>query len=377
MTEEAFVYEGVEYKIEKTPLHDRYGFHSYEYSPSLYEQGHHGLKGRLYDDNLIFSDDCIFFTYVYSPEETDAVLRIGNIKPEFVILNSEETSEGKVRLHKGKNLLYAAFSYNEEEKPDYRNSSYLKRTSLYITKEEVEETGYPLSITSFANNSYYGFTGADKENGLFRFEFDSVPSLEKLRFSLFGELIAVYNNEEKLDFSENGTGNFGAKEYTAEIKGVSPYVSRVVFFVKSTDGKEYTSLIPEPVKLSCKEGKMTTRDLCRTGALKSFSGKAVYEKDITLSKIYTDRRFYLDISDASATVNVEINGKPAVVFTYRPFTADITDFIRNGENHIKITVSSTLCNHYSTVPSKYSNFPEDSKWGLTGEVKITVKEREI
>lgn len=377
MTADALVFEGEEYKIERTALHDRYGFHSYEYSPSLYEQGHHGLKGRVYDDNLIFSDDCIFFTYIYSPEDTDAVLRIGNIQPEFIILNSDEVSEGRIRLHKGKNLLFAALNFDEAEIPDYRNSSYLKRTSLYITKEEIEETDYPLSITPFANSTYYGFSGNCEENGLFRFEFDSVPSLEKLEFSLFGELVAAYNNEEKLDFSENGTGNFGSKKYSAEVKNVTPYVSRVVFFVKSTDGKEYTSLVPEPVRLFCGKGKMTAGDLCKTGALKSFSGKAVYEKDITLSKIYTDRRFYLDISDASATVNVEINGKPAVVFTYRPFTADITDFIRNGENHIKITVSSTLCNHYSTVPSKYSNFPEDSKWGLTGEVKITVKEREI
>lgn len=377
MREPAFVFGGEEYKIEKTVLHDRYGFHSSEYFPSLYEQGHHGLKGRVYDDNLIFSEDCVFFTFVYSPEDTDGVLRTGDISPKFIILNGEEVSEGKVRLHKGKNLLFAAFSYDKNEKPDYRNSSYLKRTSLYITKEETEQTGYPLSVTPFANDSYYGFSENADENGLFRFKFDSVPALEGLEFSLFGELVSVYNNGEKLSFSENGRGNFGAKKYIAEVGSVSTAVSRVTFVVRSTDGKEYTSLIPEPVRLFSGKGKMTTGDLCSTGALRSFSGKAVYEKDITLSKIYPDRRFYLDIADAGATLNVEINGKAAVVFTYRPFSADVTDFIRDGENHIKITVSSTLCNHYSTIPSKYSNFPEDSAWGLTGEVKITVKEKEI
>lgn len=377
LSDDAFVYEGEEYKIERTALHDRYGYHSYEYSPSLYEQGHHGLKGRVYDDNLIFGEDCIFFTYVYSEEDTDAVLSCGNIKPEFTLLNGDDVSEGKVKLHKGKNLLFTAFSYNEEEKPDYRNSSYLKRTSLYITKTETKETGYPLSVTPFGNDTYYGFSECCNENGLFRFEFDSVPALQRLEFSLFGELTEVYNDGEKLEFSEKGKSNFGSKKYCAEVKTVTPYVSRVVFFVRSADGKEYTSLIPEPVRLYSGKGKMTAGDLCKTGALKNFSGKAVYEKDITLSKIYTDRRFYLDISDAAATINVEINGKTAVVFTYRPFYTDITDFLVNGKNHIKITVSSTLCNHYSTVPSKYSNFPEDSKWGLTGEVKITVKEREI
>ncbi len=377
LSKDAFVYEGEEIKIEKTILHDRYGYHSYEYSPSLFEQGHHGLKGRVYDDNLIFGEDCLFFSYIYSSEDTEAVLHYGSIKPEFTLLNGDDVSEGKVKLHKGKNLLFASFIYNEAEKPDYRNSSYLKRTSLYITKEDMKETGDPLSIEPFANEAYYGFSGNGRENGLFRFEFNSVPALEKMEFSLFGELIAVYNDGEKLSFTENGKGNFGSRLYTAEVKNVNPYVSRAVFFVKSSDGKEYTSLIPEPVKLYSGKGKMTTGDLCATGALKNFSGKAVYEKNITVSKIYPDRRFFLDIEDAGATVNVEINGKTAVVFTYRPFYADITDYLNNGENHIKITVSSTLCNHYSTVPSKYSNFPEDSKWGLTGDVKITVKEREI
>ncbi len=374
LAEDAFIFESEEIRIERISLHDRYGFHSKEYSPSLFEQGHHGLKGRVYDDNIIFGEDCIFFTYVYSDDDTEALLHYGNIKPEFTLLHGEEVNEGTVRLHKGKNLLFAAFSYNEDEKPDYRNSSYLKRTSLYITKKETKETGYPLSISSFANNTYFGFSDNCEKHGLFRFSFKAIPALEKMEFSLFGELISVYCDGKKLEFTENEAGNFGARQYIAEVDDVSPYVSEVTFMVRSKDGKEYASLIPEPVKLYSGKGLIKTGDLCKTGALAAFSGKAVYEKNINISKIYTDRRFFLDIEDAAATVNVEINGKTAVVFTYRPFYADITDYLINGKNHIKITVSGTLCNHYSTIPSKYSNFPEDSEWGLTGNVNIIVKE---
>ena len=42
----------------------------------------------------------------------------------------------------------------------------------------------------------------------------------------------------------------------------------------------------------------------------------------------------------------------------------------NGENEIALTVSNTLCNHYSTIPSYYSNYPQDAKSGLIGPVRI-------
>ena len=65
----------------------------------------------------------------------------------------------------------------------------------------------------------------------------------------------------------------------------------------------------------------------------------------------------LETENIGATARLEINGKLVSVFTYSHFRADITDYIVNGGNHIKITVSNTLCNHYSTIPSKYSNYP--------------------
>ena len=80
----------------------------------------------------------------------------------------------------------------------------------------------------------------------------------------------------------------------------------------------------------------------------------------------------LEIGDAGATVKAEINGRTAAVFTCRPFTADITPYLVNGENEIALTVSNTLCNHYSTIPSYYSNYPRDAKSGLIGPVSIRV-----
>ena len=94
LSSDFFTYEGTEISSEKFTLHDRYYYHSYEYSPSLFEQGHHGLKGRIYDDNIIFSENCLFASFVYSEESCSAILNCGDIKPDFILLNGREVNEG-------------------------------------------------------------------------------------------------------------------------------------------------------------------------------------------------------------------------------------------------------------------------------------------
>lgn len=371
---ESFTFEGTEYKITCPELDDRYYYEAFSYQESLYEQGHHGLKGRLYDDNLYFDSDCLYFTYVYSPEDTKALLIAGDIKPEFTILNGKAVAEGEITLNEGKNLLATAFSYDKELAPNYRNNCTVKRTSVHIVKENYTKNSDKLCVSSFSNPDYYRFSKDDELTDIFCFRFKGVPALKDFTGSFHGRLLRALNNGEEMEISFIGDGNFGAKTYKATAKTVCDTVSEVIFFVEAKKGYEYTGIIPEPVKLTQGKGKMDCGDLCLTGALMNFSGKAVYEKDVHIDKIYPDERFYIEIEDAATTLNIEINGKTAAVFTHKPFYKDITPFIENGENHIKITVSNTLCNHYSTIPSKYSNYPKDSHWGLFSSVKIISKE---
>lgn len=372
---DSFVFEGEEYSVKINELDDRYYYHSFEYTESLYEQGHHGLKGRVYDDNIYFSEDCLFFTYVYSPEDTKAKLLSGDIKPEFIILNNEQVTDGEISLKKGKNLLAASYLYDETLIPNYRNNGKTKRTSIHIVKESFKNNNEELCVSSFSNPDYYRFSKNEDVNSVFCFRFYSIPAFSGLSGSFHGKLLRALNNGEPMTLERKGKGNFGAAEYSAVPSCIYPEVSEVILFVEAEDGYEYTAIIPEPIKLTSETGKMCCGDLSLTGALKNFSGKAVYEKNISLEKIYPDERFYIDIADAATTLKVEINGKTAVVFTHKPFYADITPFITNGENNIRITVSNTLCNHYSTVPSKYSNFPRDAKWGLMEPAKIIITEK--
>lgn len=371
----SFVFGEKEYKAEKIHIHDRYYYHSYDYSPSLYEQGHHGLKGRVYDDNIIFSQNCLIYTYVYSENNQTALLSLGNIKPIYILLNGNECEAGTVQLNKGKNLLIAAFKYDANEKPDYRNSSELKRTSIHITAKDAVPCTEKLCVSSFANPDYFRFSDSADEKNLFCFRFRSAPAFSGFSANVFGEIISAFCDENEMQLKYEGKGNFGGNKYTVAPDIINPDISEIIFYVKAFPGYEYASVIPEPISLKTEKGRITCGDLCLTGTLKNYSGKAVYEKDIELIRLNPYESFYLDLGDVGATANIEINGKNAATLTYSPFTADITPFVIHGVNHIKITVSNTLCNHYSTIPSKYSNFPRDSKSGLIGPVKIRITEK--
>ncbi len=372
---ESFTFEGTEYKITCPELDDRYYYEAFSYRESLYEQGHHGLKGKLYDDNLYYDDDCLYFTYVYSPENTNAVLLTGELKPEFIILNGTAVSEGEISLNEGKNLLVISCSYDKDLVPNYRNNCDVKRTSVHIVKENYRKNTEKLCVSSFSNPDYYRFSKNAEASDIFCFRFKGVPALEEFTGNFHGKLLRALNNGEEMEIRFVGDGNFGAKTYNAKVKTVCNTVSDVILFVEAEKGYEYTGIIPEPINIIQGKGKMNCGDLCLTGALMNFSGKAVYEKSVYTEKLYPEESFYIDIEDAATTLNIEINGKTAAVFTHKPFYKDITPFIINGENHIKITVSNTLCNHYSTIPSKYSNFPKDSPWGLFSAVKIITKEK--
>lgn len=375
LSSDFFTYEGTEISSEKFTLHDRYYYHSYEYSPSLFEQGHHGLKGRIYDDNIIFSENCLFASFVYSEESCSAILNCGDIKPDFILLNGREVNEGEINLNKGKNLIILSFTYDEGLTPNYRNRSYLKRTSVHITKEGVTPCSIPLAASSFANDGYFRFYASNEEKDIFCCRFLSIPGLSKLSANVFGEIIGAYNNGQALAVKPPLKGNFKGNLYTLEITDISPDISEVLLFIKAKKGYEYASIIPEPVKLESVKGRMTCCDLASQGSLLTYSGKALYEKAITLEKLDPYENFFIDIADATATVKIEVNSSVAAVLTYPPFTTDITKYVVHGENKIKITVSNTLCNHYAIIPSKYSNFPRDSKSGLIGPVNIRITKR--
>ena len=356
-------------------LSDRYGYICRDdYETRLYEQGHHGLKGRVYDDNLYFREDCVFVTDVLAETDADAYLRFDGYPPERLYLNGADITglPAKVRLRQGRNRVVIGFAYDRENRPDYRNRGNIKRAALRFAKTETpRQTGYPLANSAFANEDYYRMSDPTVRGGVFCYRFATVPGFAGFTANVFGEILSAADNGKPMTVTAEGKGNFGGNRFRVTAAEPDERVSEVILFVKARTGYDFTAALPEPFDLfTAGSGKLPCGDAANAGALVCYSGKLRYTKKVMLEKIDIDERFILEIGDAGTTVKAEINGRTAAVFTYRPFRTDITQYVVNGENEITLTVSNTLCNHYSPIPSFYSNFPRDAKSGLIGPVTI-------
>ena len=78
-------------------------------------------------------------------------------------------------------------------------------------------------------------------------------------------------------------------------------------------------------------------------------GKAViYSRNFIVPEEWHGRRILLHFGGVSRTAAVRVNGKEAVTHgeSYLPFTADITDLIRDGENEMTVTAVNDLSHRH-------------------------------
>ncbi|MFK7932537.1 MAG: glycosylhydrolase-like jelly roll fold domain-containing protein, partial [Saprospiraceae bacterium] len=82
-------------------------------------------------------------------------------------------------------------------------------------------------------------------------------------------------------------------------------------------------------------------------AIKYFAGTAAYRKNINLSKdlIRPNLNVTLDLGTVHIVDEVRLNGKEVATLWMPPFTVDITDFIKMGNNELAILVTNQWSNH--------------------------------
>jgi len=92
-----------------------------------------------------------------------------------------------------------------------------------------------------------------------------------------------------------------------------------------------------------------------TGSWKD-QGMPCYSWDVAYSKTYTiadpAKTHYLRLNDWKGTVaQVWVNGKKAGTVAYKPYTFDLTPYLRKGDNDIEVRVTGSLHNlfgpHYN------------------------------
>ena len=106
--------------------------------------------------------------------------------------------------------------------------------------------------------------------------------------------------------------------------------------------------------------------------IKYFSGTATYDKVFYFSNPATGlagRRLYLNLGDISKVAEVWLNGKPLGITWAFPYKFDITDFIQNGKNELKVEVANTWSNRLvgdalTNSHFTYSNIKASTRGGL-------------
>jgi hypothetical protein len=90
-----------------------------------------------------------------------------------------------------------------------------------------------------------------------------------------------------------------------------------------------------------------------------FSGRAVYRKDFDLPDAFAGQRVFLYSEMADDVLEVIVNGQQAGVRLWAPYTVEITNLIKAGENTVELRVANTLVNLLEAVarPSGLAGAP--------------------
>lgn len=99
--------------------------------------------------------------------------------------------------------------------------------------------------------------------------------------------------------------------------------------------------------------------------IKYYSGTAIYRKSFSVDESFLkeNQRYILDLGDVKIVAEVKLNGSSVGIDWMPPFELDITNFVKEGENHMEIAVT----NQWSNRLIGDERYPkQDGGYRLTG-----------
>ena len=90
--------------------------------------------------------------------------------------------------------------------------------------------------------------------------------------------------------------------------------------------------------------KLTDWTLHIDPRIRFYSGTAVYRKEFSLSAPKSDERIFIRFPHLASLARIWVNEKEAAIVWCSPWEADITEYVREGENSLKIEVVNSLMN---------------------------------
>ena len=151
--------------------------------------------------------------------------------------------------------------------------------------------------------------------------------------------------------------NHGKSNYSkTPVYKLTTIESRVLNDVWDVD---FAPKVDEPFSIK----SFTLRDFSSSDEerLQYFSGTATYSKTVNLGKedLSVARRITLDLGELNDIAELAVNGRKVAVLWYPPFTADITDFVKKGDNLIEVAVTNNWANRLIGD----EQYEPDFEWG--------------
>ena len=344
-------------------------------------QGFHGLKEKMRDETLAIGtkkaqssnsacsyapgkSDSFFWTTVAAPQDMTANIHTGQIKPVKAWLNGAEIDGKAVHLKAGANPLVLQFA---KDKPGLTyfvvsTSEPTAPAPVWIRHPAGEQPVFKLSPLASKWADDKGLlpfdVRPDEKSPVGWYRFVSPPGLRAITVPAQGSVQVLIDNKP---LEKTATGGFKLALPLNE-------PATVLVRIEQTRGSYGGAALLGPIKLDCGAGSFPLGDWSKNECLASYSGGAWYRKTVSIP---AGKSVTLDLGNLTASAEVKVNGKPVGIRVSPPWTFDISEFVKPGENRIEVLVCNTLANHYSTVPTRYRGSPIS---GLLGPVRVVVAE---
>jgi hypothetical protein len=216
----------------------------------------------------------------------------------------------------------------------------------------------------------------EEKNPVGWYRFLSPPGLTELKGSIRCRTARIWVNgiEQKIDVGTAPKETPGAKSFAVNIRNPERKAVMVALKVEQEPGIYGGAAFPEPVSLKCGKGEIDAGDWSQSGVMQDYSGGALYRKTVTMTAEQIGENVILDLGNVSATAGVSINGKKVDVKVQPPWTFQISDDLKQGDNMIEVIIYNSLSNHYQTIPSLYRGDPAS---GLMGPVRMLFEKKVV
>lgn len=349
--------------------------------------GPHGLKGHVPDEYLDFQSETPGSVWylkaeVYSETEREVPFVMGGRCAYRAWLNGQQVLEQVDALPPGLHPPWDIPHYAcEPRRTDVTLRPGVNRLLLKLIQPEGQRTrAFAAFSEAEADVQALGLRGfrdpyaprpalpAGPERRAVWFRCLAPPGLQELRFLARGVTQAWADGRE-LVCEEALPQPGGCLRYRAKVTKVSAHPVKVALRVEAPPESRAGDALPEPVGFVCVTGELPLGDWCAYG-LATYSGQGEYQTEFKGAVPVSGERLVLDLGEVSVTAEIRINGHSVATLVAAPWRVEITEHVLAGMNTVSICMANTLANHYSVgIPTPYA-FPEQTRSGLLGPVRV-------